>query len=451
MSLQDQLLSEQGKLAQLADEMDAISNAAGAEDRELSADELKLLESYPDKIEKSKARIKTLQSSVDALGRAAERRALAVMPAPREQPGHSRQASIPTIRQYSPKSRYFANALDAYNCGMWLSATLGRNNRAIQYCREHNVGGWSNAMEEGTDTAGGFTVPDPLAATIIELIEQFGVFRANARNVPMTSDTLRVPKLPEVPTTDRKPDSSLSVYYPDEGAAITPSDLTFEQVSMAAVKYAQLAIWSTELNEDAVISMTDLLARDVARNFAWAEDRNSFLGDGTATYGGITGVMTALQAGATVTASGAAAANITLGDLNKLLAVLKEYPGLEPKYYMSKSMYWNVVVPLLQAAGGTNMPQIESGPMTRLNGYPVVITQVLPGSDATTGTDVIICGDLDLGAYCATRRQVQIRILTELYAASDQLGIVATMRGDSVTHSVGDATDCGCIAKLALA
>lgn len=449
MSLQDQLLAEQGKLATLADEMDAISDAAQAENRELSADELQLLESYPAKIDASKNRIESLKKSVAALGKATQRRELMTQPTPAPAPA----ASLPKIRQYGPKTKYFASALEAYQMGMWVAATIGKNNRAISYCRDHGIGEFSNAMSGGNDTAGGFTVPDPLAQTIIELMEQWGVFRANARNVPMTSDTLRVPKLPEVPRTDRHPDSSLTVYWPNEGAAITASDLTFEQVSMTARKMAQLAIWSTELNEDSVVSMTDLLARDVARNFAFTEDNVAFNGDGTAGSGGITGITNALAAGATRTlaATNTAVSSITLADLNGLLAMLSSYAGLSPAYYMSRQVYFEHVVGLLQAAGGTDMRHIEGGGMMMLNGVPVIETQVLPGMNAAAGSNVIVCGDLDLGAYCATRREVQIRVLTELYAANDQLGIVATTRIDAVTHSVGDANNCGAISMLKLA
>lgn len=459
MALQDQLIAEQGKLAEMADEMDAISNVATDENRELSEQELNLLEEYGPKIDGTKKRIESLQKSVASAARSRSRteqqtaieeesRQLATVPA-----RHTEQARVrvPNHR----KSRHFSTSLEAYQSGMWMAATLGRNQRAQQYCRDNHVGGWTNAMEEGTDTLGGYSVPDPLANTIIELFQQFGVFVSNARGIPMTGDTLRVPKLPEFPRTGEKPDSSLTVVYPDEGAAITPSDLTFGQELMTARKSAVIALWSTELNEDSVISMTDLLARDIARTMAWDYDKNAFLGDGTGTYNSITGVFNALAAGATVTlgAGATGATDITLADLNKMVGILSDYPGLMPKYYMHKSVYWDVVVPLLQTAGGTNMPQLQDGPGGRLNGHDVVFTQVLPKSDAAAGSDLIVCGDLDLGAYAATRRQVSIRVLTELYAASDQLAIVSTMRADALTHSVGgdNAGDCGCISKLALA
>ena len=135
---------------------------------------------------------------------------------------------------------------------------------------------------------------------------------------------------------------------------------------------------STELSEDSVISMTDLITRDIATQLAWAEDLNSFLGDGTGTYGGISGIFDALQAGAIVTASGTSWAGVALTDLHAMVGKLPMYAGIQPKWYMHSYGYHASVVPLLVALGGTDMRQTEQGGQMMLLGYPVVFTQVLP-------------------------------------------------------------------------
>jgi hypothetical protein len=53
---------------------------------------------------------------------------------------------------------------------------------------------------------------------------------------------------------------------------------------------------STELAEDAVISIADDLAQEMGYAFAVAEDAAGWTGDGTSTYGGISGVKTKLAA-----------------------------------------------------------------------------------------------------------------------------------------------------------
>ena len=67
---------------------------------------------------------------------------------------------------------------------------------------------------------------------------------------------------------------------------------------------------------------------------------------------------------------------------------------------------------------------------------------------AGAGSQIAVYGDLDLGSYLGTARQVSIRTLTELYAASDQLGVIGTLRSATDIHSVGDATNAGAITNL---
>ena len=223
---------------------------------------------------------------------------------------------------------------------------------------------------------------------------------------------------------------------------------------MTAQKAAQLGILSTELNEDSVISIVDLLARDMARNYAYTEDLSCFLGTGVADTptgaGPITGIITALQAGAKVTTAVGADkwGAVTLQNLLEMCGKLKQYPGIQPRWYMHSYGYYVAIMDLLIAAGGTDMRQIEQGGEMMLLGYPVTFTQVLANEAAATGDMLAVLGDLDLGTYLGTRRQVSIRTLTELYAAHDQLGVISTMRHDCNVHSVGDATEAGALVAL---
>ena len=75
-------------------------------------------------------------------------------------------------------------------------------------------------------------------------------------------------------------------------------------------------------------------------------------------------------------------------------------------------------------------------------------TQVLPGLNAVAGDLTVVLGDLRLGGYMGIRRSLTIKVLNELYAASDQVGIVATSRSDTQIFDVGDATNAGCIVGL---
>ena len=343
----------------------------------------------------------------------------------------------PAVARFQ-KSKVFARNEDAYFSGLYLMAACG-NGRAKAKLAEVGQkvmqGSPRNAMEEATDTAGGFTVPTPLAATIIRLVEEYGVFRRNTRNMPMTAATLDVPKRA----------GGFTVVYPGEGAAITPSDLTFAQVNLIAKKYAMLTLMSTELDEDSIISMTDLITTEIAWAFAQAEDTNSFLGDGTAGFGGITGIQEALAAGSQVSAANIAAVDLEL--YLSMLAKMPRYAGLSPKWYVNSFVYESSMKPIAYAAGGNNVADIAGGMATTFLGYPVEFTQVLPKELSLGGLGAVF-GDLAMGSMLGVRRDVTIKVLNELYAASDQIGIVATMRSATEIHDVGDATNAGSIVGL---
>lgn len=339
------------------------------------------------------------------------------------------------------RSKVFDNDREAYFCGLAVHAMCGSSWAANKLADVgFNVNQQlqpRNAMEGGTDSAGGYATPQPMAAEIIRLVEEFGVFRQNARVMPMTANTLDVPKRA----------GGVTVVYPAEGASITASDITFSQVNLVAKKYAALAIWSTELNEDAVISMTDLVTQEIAFAIAKAEDENSFLGDGTATYGSITGIKSALAAGAKVTGAASWGA-MTLAMYHEAVGKLKWYSGIQPAWYVNHEGFAESFQKLLYAAGGNTTSTVAGGTAMEFLGYPVIKTQAMPRDPSGSSELIAVLGDLSLGTMMGARRDLRMQILRELYAVNDQLAIVATSRSDTVIHDIGTATEAGSIVGI---
>ncbi|GAG94435.1 unnamed protein product, partial [marine sediment metagenome] len=148
------------------------------------------------------------------------------------------------MKMLHPKLNAFKDQQDAYDCGQWLKATIARSTggydeRAEKYVQKSGLGFQATATE-GAGSAGGYTVPDPLAQAIIESRFSTGISRQLSDVRPMSADTLNVPKQTAGPT----------VYYPGEANAITPSDATWGQVGLTAVKRAVLSKVSNELADD---------------------------------------------------------------------------------------------------------------------------------------------------------------------------------------------------------
>ena len=81
---------------------------------------------------------------------------------------------------------------------------------------------WRGAhLSEGTDSAGGFAVPAPLASFTIDLIRNASqVINAGAVTVPMESETLSIPRLSAQPVPE----------WHKENDPVAESDPAFERV-----------------------------------------------------------------------------------------------------------------------------------------------------------------------------------------------------------------------------
>ena len=97
------------------------------------------------------------------------------------------------------------------------------------------------ALSEGVDSAGGFTVPTPLASSFIDLMRaKTVVSRAGAVTVPMESETLAIARLVSDPDVD----------WRAENASIAEGDPTFDRVTFQAKSLAGMLKISRELAED---------------------------------------------------------------------------------------------------------------------------------------------------------------------------------------------------------
>jgi HK97 family phage major capsid protein len=325
--------------------------------------------------------------------------------------------------------------MKAYVFGQYARHLAGVKS-ASKWLSDH---GHLKAQVEGTTTAGGFTVPDIVSSDLIWLREMYGVARRNSRIYPMSSDTLLVPSAT----------GSTTVYYASEATAITDSQLTFAQVSLSAKKLAVLTIASKELGEDTVIDLGASLARDMAYAIAKEEDNACFNGDGTSTYGSITGILRAVYglnatkaniAGVVLGAalSGASFSNFTLANFQSMVAKLPTYAD-QAKWYMHKDLFFNGVADKLIALGGNAILDIQNAYTTAptLFGYPIEWVQNMPKSPAAT-TPVAILGDLSKGVAFGDRRAMTVEVSDQVKFVEDALTYKATERFAFNAHDVGN-------------
>jgi HK97 family phage major capsid protein len=299
---------------------------------------------------------------------------------------------------------------------------------------------------EGINSQGGFTVPDEFENELITLREQYGVFRRNARVVPMSSDVKRIPQRA----------STVTAYFVGEASAITESQQVFDQVQLVAKKLGVVTTISSELNEDNVVNLGDDLAGEIAYAFALKEDDCGFNGDGTSTYGGIVGLATALadatyqvSDGGQTTYAAVTQAEISAG-FRKLPAWAAQRNNI--KIFCSKNAYHGIFERLAMAAGGVTAAEMANGLVApKFFGYPVEFAQVIPVTESASATFAYI-GDLAQGCYFGDRRQQTVAFSDSALNAfeQDEIAVRGTQRFDILCANVGSASAYGALVKMTL-
>lgn len=338
---------------------------------------------------------------------------------------------IEPVSQFTHGSlKAYKDQKQAYNAGQFFAATLFNNAKADQYCREHGI----YAAQAGNDNSlGGHLVPIETEAAIINLREERGVFRREAKIVPMASDTKIVPRR----------SSGLTAYFATDGGTLTDSEKKWDDVPLIAKKLYAMVYYSSELSEDSVVSIGDDLTAEIAYAFADKEDECGFNGDGTSTYGGIVGVLNAVAAGGTYTAASGntAFATLDLADFEGIAGQLPQYAAMNAKWYISRVGYYQSMARLADAGGGNTTETLASGPGEKMFlGYPVVFTQVLNSTTtAQASTSILAFGDLAMAATLGNRRGISVMISEHARFTNDQLAIRGTQRFAINVHETAGA------------
>ena len=166
-----------------------------------------------------------------------------------------------------------------------------------------------NALQIGTDSEGGYLVPDEYERTLVEALEEENVFRQLARVIQTSSGDRNIPVVATKGTAS----------WIDEEGAYTESDDSFGQVSIGAYKLGTMIKVSEELLNDSVFDLESYISREFARRIGAKEEEAFFTGDGSGKPLGILAASGGAETGITA----ASATAITADELIDLFYSLK--------------------------------------------------------------------------------------------------------------------------------
>ncbi|MBR2603012.1 MAG: phage major capsid protein [Clostridia bacterium] len=270
-----------------------------------------------------------------------------------------------------------------------------------------------NALQVGTDSEGGYLVPDEYERTLIEALEDQNIFRQLAHVIHTSSGDRKIPVVASKGTAS----------WIDEEAQYPESDDAFGQVSIGAYKLATMIKISEELLNDSVFDMPAYIAKEFARRIGAAEEEAFFTGNGTGKPLGILAATGGAETGVTA----AAADKITMDEVIDLFYSLRAPYRRNAVFIMNDA----TVKALRKLKDGQGQylwqPSITAGTPDTILNRPVYTSGFMP--TLATGNKTILFGDL--GYYwVADREGRSFKRLNELYAPTGQVGFLASQRVD---------------------
>jgi len=250
--------------------------------------------------------------------------------------------------------------------------------------------------EMTTDSTGtpyaGYITDSFLSAEIRHLQTEYGVAAREMATVSFMQKSYKANNL----ATD------VSVFWLDEAGSIKSTQAVLGQETLELKKLAVIVTLTRELLQEQEIDFISFFGSRVAEGFAQAEDEAFFKGDGTSTYGSITGLLENSNVNeVTMDAGDGSFADLTVEYLREMQDETPQGALANAKYYMHRTML-TVIRNLREdsvAAGDKAGAFIYKAPQgnepANIDGYPIVLVEAMPaiGDDAVS-TSFILFGDL---------------------------------------------------------
>lgn len=266
-----------------------------------------------------------------------------------------------------------------------------------------------NSLSIGTDSEGGYLVPDEFERKLIDALQEENFFRTLATVIKTSSGDRKIPVVT----------GHGEAAWMDENGLYPESDDTFGMTSIGAFKLGTAIKVSEELLNDSVFDLEGYIATEFARRIGTKEEEAFLIGDGASKP---SGVFNDAESGVT-----ADSVNITFDDIMDLYHSLR-IP------YRSKAVWIlndTTVKALRKLKDGNNnyiwQPSVQLGQPDLILNRPYYTSTFAP--DLKAGNKVIAFGDFSY-YWIADRQGRSFKRLNELYAANGQVGFLASQRVD---------------------
>ena len=270
-----------------------------------------------------------------------------------------------------------------------------------------------NALQIGTDSEGGYLVPDEYERTLVDALREENRLRGLCKIIRTSSGDRKIPLVASHGTAS----------WVEEEGTIPESDDAFGQITIGAHKIASMIKVSDELLQDSVFDIENYIATEFALYVYLLRKRRSSAA--TALASPTACCIPPMRAAAGVTAVSATA--ITADELLDLIYSLKAPYRKRAVFLMHDSTI--KAIRKLKDGNGQFLWQagLKEGEPDMLLGYRLVTSTHMPVIAAAAKP--IVFGDLT-SYWIADREGRSMQRLNELYAATGQVGFRVTQRVD---------------------
>ena len=316
----------------------------------------------------------------------------------------SRATSTPlTAKPEAPKAETKSGrASDAYKDAFWNHARK-RDSYEIR-----------NALQVGTDTEGGYLVPDTFEKKLITSLEEENVIRKHAHVFTTSNGSHKIPVV----------SSRGTAAWVDEEGQIPESDDAFGQQLIGAHKISTLIKVSEELLNDSAFDLENYFATEFARRIGNAEEAAFLTGNGS---GKPTGILADIG-GAEIGVTAASETAITADEIIDLFYSLKS-PYRKKAIWVLNDRTIKAIRKLKDSNGQYLwQPALHEGEYDTILGKRIYTSPFAPEIGA--GAKTIAFGDFSY-YWIGDRQGVAFKRLNERYAETGQVGFLASKRVDA--------------------
>lgn len=293
-------------------------------------------------------------------------------------------------------------ASDEYKLNFWNAMRTKYPNTAIV-----------NALQVGTDTEGGFLVPDEFEHTLIQRLEEENFFRRIATVIQTNSGDRKIPIVASKGTAS----------WIDEEGLYPESDDAFGQITLSAYKLGTLIKVSEELLNDSAFNLENYIANEFGRRIGSKEEESFFIGDAV---GKPTGIL-ADTGGAEIGVTAASSTAITADEIIDLYYSLR-VPYRKNAIWIMNDATVSAIRKLKDGQGQYLWePSMVAGTPNKILGCEVITSPYVP--TAAAGAKTVAFGDFSY-YWIGDRQGRTFKRLNELYATTGQVGFLGNQRVD---------------------